>query len=399
MRSRRPHRSFRLGAPLAGAGLALCTAAPALASSPAAGASGPVVVSLNETLDLWRNTQGGLQVGGAQLSKLQILVDLDGAAVGRPGWSARLQYFRTSGGAPSERLVGDIQTVDNIEAVSTDRLMEAWIERHVGASGAVRLGLMDLNADFDSIGPAALFLNSSHGIAADLASSGLNGPSIFPVSSLGVHARWSPSKSVTLRAAAFDGVPGDPDHPKAFAAVKLDRRDGALLIGQADWKLAKDAQLSLGAWRYTAVFERLIEPGEPRRAQAGVYAFVAGPLPRAPDWQGWLRLGLTDPDVDFVSDYVGAGLVRTGPFAARPNDEVGLAVARAGVAAPVRRARDLPAAETTFELTYRYRVNAAFAIQPDLQYVLHPASQPGLDDAFVVGLRFSIGLSKAFASD
>jgi len=389
-------RLILLGVYLALLALMFVLAPQARAADAASPMPQAVTVSLHDSLDLWRNTKGGLKVGDTQLNKLQIAADLDGAAMGLPGWTARLQYFRTNGESLSGGRLGDIQTASNIEALSTDRLMEAWIERRVGERGAVRAGLMDLNADFDSIEPAGLFLNSSHGIAPELSKSGLNGPSIFPVSALGVHTTWSPASSLTLRAAAFDGVPGDLDHPKAFAAVKLGRRDGALLIGQADWTFAKGAQVSFGVWGYTASFDRLDQPGRHQQGQGGAYAYVEGPLSSATDLKGWLRVGIADPDVNAVADYVGLGVVWTAPFHARPDDRLGLAVARAGLGGPARSRDDLPSAESTFELTYHYQVNDNFVLQPDVQYVRHPASQAGLRDALVVGLRMTFTAGRSF---
>jgi porin len=356
----------------------------------------PVVVTLNETLDLWRNARGGLKVGDTTLNKLQIVADLDGDAAGLPGWTARLQYFRTNGESLSGGRIGDIQTASNIEALSADRLIEAWVERQVGDTGAVRVGLMDLNADFDSIRPAGLFLNSSHGIAPDLSRTGLNGPSIFPVSSLGVHARWAPSPSLTLRGAVFDGVPGDLDHPKAFAAVHLRSSEGALVVGQADLALAGDAQLSFGAWTYTARFDRIDRPGQRQQGWAGVYGYLEGPLPEVPRARGWLRVGVSDPSVALVADYLGAGVVFDGTVPGRPLDQLGFAVARAGLGAPLRRRDRLPAAETTFEATYRFKVNKHVALQPDVEYVRHPASQPSLPDALAFALRINVVVSGTF---
>lgn len=347
-------------------------------------------VTLRDTLDVWRNTQGGLKVGDTQLNKLQIAVTLDGDALGHPDWKAHVQYFRTNGERLSGGRAGDIQTASNIEALSTDRLMELWLEREVWSAGAVRVGLMDLNADFDSIAPAALFVGSSHGIAPDLSHSGLNGPSIFPVSAFGVHGVWTPRQDLTLRAAAFDGVPGDPGHPKAFAHVRLSRQDGVLLIAQADWAFAKDTQASLGTWRYTTDFDRLDQPGRRQHGEGGVYAYVEGPLPTAPDWKGWVRLGVADPDVAVVAEYTGFGLVREAPFKGRPDDELGLAVARAGLGSPARRDARLPDAETAFELAYHYQLNSRFALQPDLQYIVHPASRAGLKNALLIGLRATL---------
>lgn len=392
----RRDRGDPLGPPasgLAAAGLILAVAGtPARADEPPAA----VVVTVHDTLELWRNTRGGLQSGDTQLNKFQIGVDLDGAALNAAGWTARLFYFRTNNEQLSGGRVGDIQTVSNIEALGTDRLMAAWIERELGETASLRLGLQDLNADFDSIGPAGLFIDSSHGIGPDISKTGSNGPSIFPVSALGAQVTWSPAQPVTLRAAAFDGVPGDPNHPKAFAAVKLSRRDGALLIGQADWAFAKDAQASIGAWTYTASFDRIDRPGLRQHGWAGAYAFVQGPLPGLADGSGWVRVGVSDSDVATVARYLGLGVVRRGPIRGRPNDQVGFAVAHAALSAPMRRRDGLPRAETTFELTYSAQVTDVFAIQPDVQYVRHPASQPGLPDALVVGLRLIVNVQRRF---
>ncbi|MFC3071327.1 carbohydrate porin [Phenylobacterium soli] len=356
----------------------------------------PLALHLRETLDLWRNTRGGLQVGDTQLNKLQLVADFNGTHLGLPGWTARLQYFRANGERLSGGRIGDVQTASNIEALSTDRLMEAWVARRFGR-GDLKAGLIDLNAEFDSIGAAGLFLNSSHGIGPDLSKSGLDGPSIFPVSAPGAQARWRPSKRLSLAAAAFGGTPGDLAHPKAFAAARLSARDGALLIGQANWSLGEDARVALGAWRYTASFDRLDRPDLRQHGWAGTYAFVEGPLP-VEHVKGWLRAGLTDRGVATVSDYLGGGLTREAPFASRPDDAIGLAVGRAGLGGPARRAAGLPAAETTVELTYRYQLSHALAVQPDLQYVRHPASRAGLPDALAVGLRLSFGLDRTFGA-
>ncbi|HEY0435568.1 MAG TPA: carbohydrate porin, partial [Phenylobacterium sp.] len=71
----------------------------------------------------------------------------------------------------------------------------------------------------------------------------------------------------------------------------------------------------------------------------------------------------------------------------RAGDQVGFAVAHAMLGAPIRRRDGLPAAETSFEATYALQVTSWFFLQPDIQYIVHPASQPGLPNALAVGLR------------
>jgi porin len=365
-------------------GIAAFLAAALIGSRAVAEAAPPLTLDVLETADFWRNTRGGVQVGDTTLNKVRVSASFDGESLGRPGLRAHVQLFQTNGESLSGSRTGDIQTASNIEAISTSRLMDAWVEQGFGGRGFVRAGLMDLNLDFDAIDPAGLFLNSSHGIGPDLSQTGENGPSIFPVSALGIEGVWTSSPKLALKAAVFDGVPGDPAHPKAFAAVKLRGSDGALLIAQVDYKPANDIQLSLGAWAYTARFEAIAPGAPPQHGQGGVYAFAEGPLGHG--LTGWVRVGVADPDVNAIGGYLGAGLVRTGLFG-RKEDQIGLAIAHASLGGPIRRRDGLPAAETTIEATYLFQATSHLALQPDMQWIVHPASAPGLPNALAVGLR------------
>lgn len=353
-------------------------------------------VSARDTVDLW-DASGGVKTGVVLLNKLQVSGTVQGDALGLDGFSVHAQVFRTDGSSPSRR-VGDIQTLDSIDAVPVTRLFEAWIEKKIGnddRSVALRAGLIDLNADFDSIQTASLFVNSSHGIGADLSRSGLNGPSIYPVSAAGVRLSFLPTKKWTLRVAAFDGVSGDPDRPKEFVSERLARADGALLIGQADYHLSDSAKIEAGLWHYTALRPSLIvTPGRASHDQGG-YVSVEGPIPGAKDWAAWGRIGLASAEAQIVDRYIGFGVVRTGPFSGRKNDRVGLAIAQAHIG-PQAQARRLPRGETSIEASYQMKVGTSFAAQPDLQYVMHPASQSGARSALVIGLRlvFTAGFPK-----
>jgi porin len=352
---------------------------------PAQNAPPPVTVSARETIDVWDVADGGVRRGAVVLSKLQLAGTAQGSPIGDPGGSLHVQLFRTDGPSLSAR-AGDIQTISNIEAPAVTRLFEAWVEQHLGRGGAVaiRAGLMDLNADFDPLETSALFVNSSHGIGPDIAKSGRNGPSIFPVSALGVRGEWQATPRVTLRAAVFDGVPGDPDHPRAFAAARLAPEDGALVIAQADYRFPHDVKLEFGGWHYTrAAASDTV--GAARTRGGGGYASIEGPL--SARWSAWARGGIADPDAQAVSGYLGGGAIVKGVLRGRKEDQLGLAVAHAVIAPAVRRPAALPGAESTVELSYQARFGKAVAVQPDAQWVHHPAGITGARDALVVGLR------------
>ncbi len=365
-----------------------------LACPPAARAAEPqpdLTFAARETADIWRNVSGGQSVGWTELNKLQISASWKATALGDPDLRIHGQIFRTNGERLTSR-VGDLQTVSNIEAISATRLFEAWAEQGFGEAGkgrvSVRAGLIDLNSQFDSIDPAALFEDSSHGIAPDLSKSGRNGPSIFPVTSAAVTLTWTPTEIWTVRGGLFDGVPGDPNSPHAFAAVRLSAADGALGIVQADRKLGEDGQLSLGAWRYNRGVPAL--DGRGVRTDSGVYGFVEGPVPGEAGWSGWVRAGRADPGAQVVAGYFGTGVARKGPFAGRPDDRVGIALSMAILSPTARRLQGLHRAETTIEATYQFKVVNRMTLQPDIQYVIHPSSGPGIKNALVIGLRMVI---------
>jgi porin len=359
-----------------------------MGTAAAAADAPPIAVGLRETLDAWDNASGGLRGGAVLLNKLQISATVRGDSVGLPGLSAHAQIFRTDGPSLSAR-VGDVQTVSNIEAPPVTRLFEAWVQQRIGGddrAAEIRAGLMDLNAQFDSNDSASLFVNSSHGIGPDISRSGRNGPSIFPVTGAGASLSLLLGKSWTLRVAAFDGAPGDPDRPKAFAAIRLGHGDGALLIAQADYHPSDEATIEGGVWRYTARLPAIGAPGMSARDQGG-YASVAAPLPGLPGLKGWIRVGLANQEAQPVRAYLGAGLVAQSPFRARADDRLGLAVAHAVSSAPMRAAYGVPRAETTVEATYQLSVRRKLALQPDVQYVRHPAARARTADALVVGTR------------
>ncbi len=367
-------------------GLALMATVPGAAHAQVVSRA-PIDIHAANTFGAWRNIHGGLSTGNALLNRFDLSVTLHGEAWGRPGLTGRLLYHRIDGDALSGDLVGDVQGVDNISASGAHRLMEAWVEQDFGDRGSVRAGLMDLNAEFDGIEPAGLFLNSSHGIGAEIAQSGRNGPSIYPTSALGIRGELRRG-ALAVRAAAFDGVPGDLDRPEALAAVDLAEDDGALIIGQADVTGEGGLRVSMGVWRYTESFAPS-ETGE-RRSDRGAYASIEGPLAPRAGLSGWVRVGVSGPKPSAAVRQFSGGVVMDAPWAGRPRDQIGFAVTRAEFGGASHRAGGQPDAETAFELTYRYVANDWLSLQPNLQYVVGPASAPGLDNAVVLGLRVTL---------
>ena len=362
----------------------------ALAMTAPSSASETLALDAANTTDAVAIVDGGIRRGVVVVNKIEAAITLDGGAIGVNGLRAHVSAFRTDGDSVSTR-IGDVQTATNLEAIDTARLFEAWVEQKTeigGGTASLRFGLLNFNAEFDAVEPAALFVNSSHGIGPDISKSGQAGPSIFPVTGLGLRAEWRPSDRLTFRIATFDGVPGDPASPRSFAAVKLRDSDGALLAAEINVTPDDRTTLALGAWRYTADSDPVDASPSPRRAQTGIYGFATAPIGKR--WAGWVRAGIADGLVQNVAGYIGGGIVGTGVIAGRADDQAGVAIAHAITSGPLWRAQGLPAGETAVEATYRYRVTRRFALQPGVQYIIAPAAQAGVSDALVLYLRVAL---------
>ncbi len=356
------------------------------------------------TADFLANTRGGLARGARRLDNL----DLVAAYEGPNGVTAQGSLLYNNDAVFSENLVGDLQVVSNIDTDEALRVFELWVAKSFARDAAtLKLGLVDLNSEFDVQEVGSLFLNSSHGIGPDFSQSGLNGPSIFPVTSLALTARFAPTPVWTVHAGVFDAVPGDPDTPRR-TVVRLSEEEGALLVAEVERRFG-GARLALGAWRYTARFEALEAPHDDRapariRQGRGAYATLEGDLigknsVEDKGLSGWIRVGTADQDVYPVAAYVGGGLVYTGLTPGRARDQIGVAVAHARIGDGARRAAEAGAArpeeaETTFEFTYRLQMAKRLVLQPDVQYVIDPGVDPASENALVVGLRVELDLSR-----
>ncbi len=346
-----------------------------------------------------RNADGGIRSGSTYLADAGLLVSTELDGLFGDVHADLFAYFLWNNGSTfSDRYVGDLQVASNIDAEQALRVYELWYEQKLNDDVSMRFGLYDLNSEFDAIATAGLFVNSSHGIGAEYAQSGVAGPSIFPVTSLAVRFDVALTESSLLRYAVLDGVPGDPDD-LSRTTIDLGGGDGVLHALEYNYQTHGRLRLGIGGWLYSADFDRIDPtPADLRDdGNGGVYAFVDGPVWSSDSGvraNGFLRYGVANDDLNVFDSYLGGGIVATGLVAARPDDRLGLAFARASTGGPFRRAvGDADSHETTIELSYSAQVTDWLRLQPDIQYVINPGADPALDDALVIGLRFELSTS------
>lgn len=347
------------------------------------------------TAEVWSVVDGGISDDARYLDNidLTLAVDLEEAA----GWNgARMWlYGLYNNGRFFTDVVGDFQTASNIEApVKAARLYEAWIEQDFGGGASVKFGLYDLNSEFDVLESADVFIHSAHGVGTVLGLSGRNGPSIFPIASLGGRLQYVHDSGWAARFAVVDGVPGNPEDLDD-TAILLGGGDGALMIAEVEAPLP-DGKVLFGHWRYTGDFEGFDaqtndgNTGWYIRAQ---YQLWRDPFSSARGLAGFFRYGKGDGQFNPFNQFVGAGLTMTAPFKARPKDMAGVAIATALASPEFQSARGAEPAEWSIELTYSVSITEWLRLQPDIQYILNPSGERTIKDALAFGLRIELGWS------
>ncbi|MFP3947255.1 MAG: carbohydrate porin [Longimicrobiales bacterium] len=383
----------------------------------------PADLALTYIVDLAANASGGVDRGVVGLGNLDAVVRLDGESLA--GWEGAelLLYGLGNHGGKVTALTGDAQAANNIESPASFRLYEAWIQQNFPqADLSVLAGLYDVNSEFDVLREARVFLNSSFGIGAEFAASGRNGPSIFPVTSLGTRIQWHPTHRWYVQGAVLDGVPGDPADPGA-TAIHLSSDDGVLWVAElghlaharpeeemGEPELGRNHvhrwlswRVSLGAWGYSRSGQPIggADTGGPGSATShpGAYAMVE--LHRYRESEGdqvlgvFARAGIADDRTNRFGAYTGFGLNYRGLVPGRDEDVVGLGVATAYNGRTYEaslRERGIPVteAETSVELTYRARVTRRIFLQPDLQLVIDPNTDPRIPDAWLFTTRLEL---------
>lgn len=347
-------------------------------------------------------TTGGLNQKGEYLSRTDVGMTLNTEKLMNwQGGTFQFTFLRTDGGRPNQD-AGSLQGVSSIEAPVTAKLFEAWYDqKFASGSASLRFGLYDLSTEFDAMETSKMFSNPSFGTSPDFSQSGVNGPSVFPATSLALRTRYQLAGNIYAQAAILDGVPGKPGSPHG-TYVRLDPEDGWLLAAETGYQATREKnskeryiKLGLGGWRYTEplTVDILGNPISPTYSQ-GFYLISEAHIYRETEgghrglyW--FLHYGYAEQKLHRIGHYTGGALIYTGLFPGRDEDQLGLGVANATNGNYYLSANPgIESHETIWELAYRARITAWLMLQPDIQYIENPGTNPGVSNAVVASLRF-----------
>lgn len=361
--------------------------------------------------DIWSVTSGGKRHDTVFNDNLDIKFEIDNEKLlGIKGNRAMISFLNNNGGEPNAHGVGSVQGIDNIEtSTNTFKLYELWSEQSFfNDKLAVLLGVHDLNSEFDVTDMSANFLKPTMQIGQAFAQSGKNGPSIFPNTSLAARVKVKPTQNTYLSAAAFDGVPGNPDKPHG-THIELHKKDGLLLISEAgitpkapEGTDGEPNKLAIGGWTYTEKADDLVDvdgSGNPtKKRSAGAYMLSSYQFytntKTNKNAGAFFRAGIADSDTVQVDWDYELGLVGRGWVPTRADGEIGVGMSQSHngdkYMQSVSGAADRN--EYSYELYYRDTVVNGLSVQPDLQYVVNPGTDQVTKDATVVGIRFDVNL-------
>jgi porin len=430
---------------LPGAALALLLALPlhpAAAEDAPACAEGIALapglcLSTEATLDSIANLRGGVRSGAAAIG--QVWSDLDAdfeRLAGIEGWRGRASVIAIYGRQPTATLTGGLAPASNIEALSTIRLFEFWLERALGEWGSLRFGQLAADMEFATIEGGRTLVSGTFGWPVALASTLPAGGPAYPLATPGIRlALGDPDTRHGLRLGLYSGNPGgrygadtDPQRHNRYGTT-FSFSGGAFMIAEGVLGAAPpeaDAPrpwvAKLGAWYHNAGFDSqrydttglpLADPassGVPRRygSNHGAYAAAEAVLWRAETQNiAIFARGFAQPqDRNAIAWQVDGGVVWRGPLG-RANDTAVLGVSRAQAGASARGYdRDLgtfgtPTPTRRYETMIELNYDAAILpdrlyLRPLVQLLVNPAArQPDerrsttepLPNATRVGLR------------
>lgn len=352
--------------------------------SPPTAASFPPPLDESQTFSLYghwdtdwiNNLQGGIQTGNATDSVAVGGFTFKGDRLGLPRSVFNFSIMATRVGNANTHLIGADTNPSNIEGernrlvINTAFWQQHWLSTpHLGLS--TRLGMFDLNAEFDSTNSAAQLLNSSFGLDPSMTDNFTT--STFPQNGTGLVASIgnTPDPETSGFALKVGLIQGDVDqqtHPFS---------QGVLNIAEGQWRPSDGTAFKLGVWQ---------KRGHEQSDLHGGYLSAETPLSTQDHHSidGFVRASFAsgmDAQSTGSNRYVGAGINWKSLIDGRPDDYVTLGAANL-------RLDPAGTHERLFEVAYIAQITPRIYLQPDLQYIQHPNGDK--PDAWVVILRLHI---------
>lgn len=336
------------------------------------------------THDYLSNT-GGEKAGPRNVGAIDMYLDSDLSKYSSIRGDLRIHYTHIN--QPDNRgNPGDTQGTSNIQAPEQiDRLTDLYYQHHLSDTQALLVGIHDISTEFNITDSSLNFLNGSFGTGTEFASAGPNGPSIYPLSAVGIRHLGQINNEWSVRSGLYDANPGDASTYRSLHS-DVGNQNGYLLLSELAFK-TEERKWVLGGWGLTKK-QDFIEDEEaesPRTGSSyGAYSLYEQKIGQSS--AAFFRYGFANEKVTSVKSNSALGIIHKGLIQRkRAQDEIGLGLTQ------IDFAQDL-SNETAFELYYQFEPVSAIILRPDVQFVKNPSGSNEIDDAWVMGLRTIVNI-------
>lgn len=397
-----------------------------------------VTFAFIHTTELLSNLRGGIRRGTIFDGKLESMIGVDlGKLAGLDGLTFYANSFQLHGSSgPGRSLVGNLNTISNIEALPTTRLSEMWLEQQLfDGKASVRAGQLVVDTEFLFSQYFSFFMSSDWPTnpAVNIPS---GGPA-YPLSTPGVRLKVDPTPQTTALLGVFNGDPagqcGQDSEICNRHGLNFRVNDPPYLLGEVQYRYNQEPTsrglaggIRFGAWHHFGRFDDLrydingfslanpLSTGITRRLRGndGVYAVLDQQLYRPPGGDAnsgvllFSRVAYSTPERNLNDFYLDAGIIFAGLLAERPADAFGasflyshISKQARGLDLDTRAFTGTPVPlhdyELSFDISYAATIVPGWIVQPNLQLVFHPGGQAAssssptepVKNAVLVGVR------------
>ena len=383
------------------------------------------------TNDGLADLSGGKRTGATFQGETEFDLDLDlDKLAGWTGASMHISGVTVYGRSVTTSYSGALYTASSTDSGRGSRLLDLYLDQDIpGGFASLRIGQAGADEEFMISKVAVPFLNGTFGYPGLPTLDQPSGGPEYPLATPMARLKLTPTDQWTVLVAAFNGDPtgagfslGDPA-VRDPSGTAFRTSDGVLgyveaqyAVNQAPDDTGLPATYKLGLWAHSGRFddERFLPNNRRLNGDFSLYAVIDQMLWRRPDTKDegvsvFARIMGAPSDRNLVDFYADTGIAFKGPVEGRSDDIAGLSLAyshlsdRARVfdtsVDPATSSRPFRRDELDLEATYQIAMTPWWQLQPDLQYVVHPAgnavdlaSYPRgpIKDAVVAGLRTTI---------
>lgn len=370
------------------------------------------------------NATGGIRQEAAYADQYVAGATLDlERLAGLRGTTFQLTFTaRTGRNLSDEVTLGTLQEVQEIYGRSqTVRLTQLWVNQSL-FSGRIdwKFGRMTFGEDFASFPCEFENLTFCGAAPGNLVPGYIYN---WPVSQWATRLRYNIDGFGYVQAGAYDVNPQYASTNDTLLPVFFKGSTGLLVPIELTWlpRLAGGlpGSYKIGAWYDTSAVNDVVSDIngnpyaltglQPRRQQgrAGGYLSIVQQLTPLAAWETrrglnvFLNAVVASDRSSTTDNQVAAGLVYTGPFRSRPDDDIGFAVGMTRVNSRIAASQALAnrlglgpvavqGAEFPFELHYTFRPVNGLLFRPSIQYVINPGGTGANPNALVFGFTTSI---------